>query len=241
MGIKTQPEFETMETEPIAADAEASTAIAKASATSMAAPKELPSNWKSFQDKELTFPIEAVSMWFGPAPSIIHASGVAKHSEKGSLGTKFVFRIDSYNMRFLAVPGSSDKEARDKIRNSYDKETIIDDGSSLEDYVESLKAQGYAKANIAPYVDLWGRVLWSEKTGPTDPLDDSWDCIRVQCSKTSAENFAYFCGKRGASERLGLLPKLDSVEIIATAREGKSGDYTNFIFTAPTSFAPKAK
>jgi hypothetical protein len=143
-----------------------------------------------------------------------------------------VFQIDSYNVRFLAVPGSNDKEAKLLVRNSYDKINLDDGSGSLQDYVEGLKAQGYTKAHVAEYCDLWGRVVWSEKFGLTDPKDESWDA-RVQLSATSAKNFNYFCGRRGKLEASGDAPPLEAVEITAVALEGKSGDYTNFSFSAP--------
>ena len=259
-GLKSQPEFEsqddtTTETTTatkekagtkeapavdkaaIAAGLAAATAIAKA-ATGTAAgtavvPAKAPLKYrKAFEEKENAYPLADVMLWFQASPSITHTSGCAKHSKKGSLGTKFVVHVDSYNMRFLAVPGSNDKEAKSKVRNSYDKKTIVDDGSDLQDYVDALKAEGYAKAHVEPYVDLWGRVVWSEKFGTVAPDDDSWD-VRVQLSKTSASNFGYFQGKRGRAESEGRVGVLEDVEVTAVALEGKSGDYTNFDFAAP--------
>ena len=254
-GLKSQPEFEsqddttetttttkektvtqqapTVDKAAIAAGLAAATAITKAATGTAVVPAKAPLKYrKAFEEKENAYPLADVMLWFQASPSIPHTSGCAKHSKKGSLGTKFVLHVDSYNMRFLAVPGSNDKEAKSKVRNSYDKKTIVDDGSDLQDYVDALKAEGYPKAHVEPYVDLWGRVVWSEKFGAVAPDDDSWD-VRVQLSKTSASNFGYFQGKRGRAESEGRVGVLEDVEVTAVALEGKSGDYTNFDFAAP--------
>jgi hypothetical protein len=235
MALKNQPEFEAQSEDedvftPAPAPA-ASTEVAPAQTNTAVGPVR-PALIKAFHDKELAIPIEDVRQWFMPSPSITSVSGSAKHSAKGSLGKSFVFQLDSYNVRFLAVPGSNDKEAKMLVRNSYDKINLDDGSGTLKDYIEALKAQGYTKAHVAEYCDLWGRVTWSEKFGPTDPNDDEWDA-RVQLSATSANNFNYFCGKRGKLQSSGLAPVLDCVEITAVTLEGKSGDYTNFSFSAP--------
>jgi hypothetical protein len=242
MSLKSQVEYTaTPEFEPLEDDIFATTQPASASLLAPTQPAQgpevipppntavgavRPKLIKAFHDKELAIPIEDVRQWFMASPAITSVSGGCKHSVKGSLGKSFVFQIDSYNVRFLAVPGSNDKEAKMLVRN-------LDDGSgTLKDYIESLKAQGYPKAHVAEYCDLWGRVVSSDRFGVTDPNDDSWDA-RVQLSATSARNFNYFCGKRGKVEASGLVPKLEAVEITAVALEGKSGDYTNFNFSAP--------
>lgn len=251
MGLREQPEYNAPEFEPMPSDLEvpagmaaedeemakaaATAAITKASSTAVGAVR--PRLTKAFADKELAIPIDDVRQWFIPSPSITSVSGGCKHSEKGSLGARIVFEIDSYNVRFLVVPGVNDQEAKKLCRNSYDK-VNLDEGGSVEAYLQSLLAQGYTKANVAEYCDLWGRVVWSEKYGVSDPSQD-WDC-RVQLSKTSASNFNYFCGKHGRLETAGLVPKLQTIEITATAKSGKTGDYTNFSFGPPPSTPPKA-
>jgi len=235
MALKNQPEFEAQAEDdvftPAPETAPTNTEVAPAQ-TNTAVGAVRPPLIKAFHDKELAIPIQDVRQWFMPSPSITSVSGGCKHSTKGSLGKSFVFQVDSYNVRFLAVPGSNDKEAKMLVRNSYDNINLDDGSGTLKDYIEGLKAQGYSKAHVAEYCDLWGRVTWSEKFGATDPNDDEWDA-RVQLSSTSANNFNYFCGKRGKAQSSGLAPVLDCVEITAVSLEGKSGDYTNFSFSAP--------
>lgn len=230
-----QPEGETAgvgpkvtEAEMATAGVEATKAVAKAATTSVgAAIKFQP----AFAHCDNAIPIEQVEMW-GQAPSAITAEqGVAKHSKKGSLGGKFHLLVESFNQRFLAVPGVNDKEAKEKVRNSYNKLTIAGTDESFPAYIESLKAEGYDKAHYEPYVDLWGYVTWSEKGGVVG--EDDQELVRVQLSKTSSANFGFFCGQRGRRESNGSLPKLDTIEITAEAQDGKSGSYTNFSFAAP--------
>ena len=245
MSLRSQPEFEAMETETAvqtatkeetmtthtvenaaSASVAATTAIATAAATSVGAPIKYS---KAFATKENAIPVEDVEMWHPAAPYITGEQGAAKHSKKGKIGTTLTFLVESFNLRFLVVPGSNDKEAREKCRNSFDKKTISGDTTLVADYIEALKAEGYPKAHLETYVDLWGYVLKSDKEGVEDPDE----LVRVQLSKTSSQNFGYFCGQRGRAESSGKVPKLETVQITAESQEGSSGSYTNFSFAAP--------
>lgn len=244
-GLRAQPEFETMEDETIVADTsvmDAALAIAKAAAD--AAPANVPvvaatntavgtpsKFYAAFSDKEEAIAIAQVEQWKMAAPAITGENGAAKHSVLGPLGQKIRLNVESYNLRYMAVPGSNDKEAKDKCRDSYDKETLSGDGTSLQGYIESLKAMGYDKARLETYVDLWGYLTRSDKYGDID--EDDQELVRVQLSKTSAANFGYFCGQRGRKESAGKVPKLTVVEIIAVGQTGSAGSYTNFSFAAP--------
>lgn len=254
-GLKSQPEFEsqddtTTETATtkektvtkeapavdkaaIAAGLAAATAITKAATgTAVGEVKALVKYRKAFEEKANAIPIEDVEQWQLAAPAVTAEQGKAKHSKKGPIGDKFHLRVESFNMRYLAVPGVNDKEAKDKVRNSYDKLTISGEpGSSVMDYIDALKAEGYPKAHLEPYVDLWGYITWDAKSGTI--ADEDQELVRVQLSKTSSANFAYFCGQRGRPESEGKVAKLEIVEITADAQEGKSGSYTNYSFSAP--------
>ena len=254
-GLKSQPEFEsqddtTTETATtkektvtkeapavdkaaIAAGLAAATAITKAATGTAVGEAKAPIKYrKAFEEKDNAIPIEDVEQWQLAAPAVTAEQGKAKHSKKGPIGDKFHLRVESFNMRYLAVPGVNDKEAKDKVRNSYDKLTISGEpGSSVMDYIDALKAEGYPKAHLEPYVDLWGYITWDAKSGTI--ADEDQELVRVQLSKTSSANFAYFCGQRGRPESEGKVAKLEIVEITADAQEGKSGSYTNYSFSAP--------
>ena len=254
-GLKSQPEFEsqddtttetattkektvtqqapTVDKAAVAAGLAAATAIAKAATGTAVGEAKAPIKYrKAFEEKDNAIPIEDVEQWQLAAPAVTAEQGKAKHSKKGPIGDKFHLRVESFNMRYLAVPGVNDKEAKDKVRNSYDKLTISGEpGSSVMDYIDALKAEGYPKAHLEPYVDLWGYITWSAKNGTI--ADEDQELVRVQLSKTSSANFAYFCGQRGRPESEGKVAKLEIVEITADAQEGKSGSYTNYSFSAP--------
>ena len=255
-GLKSQPEFEsqddtttetttatkekavtkeapTVDKAAIAAGLAAATAIAKAATGTAVGEAKAPIKYrKAFEEKDNAIPIEDVEQWQLAAPAVTAEQGKAKHSKKGPIGDKFHLRVESFNMRYLAVPGVNDKEAKDKVRNSYDKLTISGEpGSSVMDYIDALKAEGYPKAHLEPYVDLWGYITWDAKNGTI--ADEDQELVRVQLSKTSSANFAYFCGQRGRPESEGKVAKLEIVEITADAQEGKSGSYTNYSFSAP--------
>ena len=212
------------------------TSVATTANTAVAAvTTALPANYKSFQECENFIPLEEVKLFFRPAPGLVGASGQVKHTGRGELlGKKVRIRPESINMRWMVAPGSTDKEAKQLVRNSFDKVNIEDDETqcTVQEYMDALRAKGYDKVNLVQYVDLWAYLTWSEKTGDV-PLVEQ-ELVRVQLSQTSASAFAYYCATRGRLERSGLVPKAAEIEIHAEARSGNSGDFTNFSFHAPT-------
>lgn len=255
MSLKSQPEYKSPEFEPMdetanstetatktakektmstttAKDPAAATAIAiaQAAASSAVAVAKAPIKFvPAFADKENAIPVESVEMWHQAAPAITGEQGVCKHSKKGKLGGSITFLVESYNLRFMVVPGSNDKEAKEKCRNSFDKQHLSGETTTVEDYLNALKAEGYPKATLTTYCDLWGYVVDAEKPEMADPEE----LVRLQLSSTSSANFGYFCGQRGRAESAGRVAKLDTVVVTAEAQEGRNGSYTNFSFSAP--------
>lgn len=247
MSIKNQPEFEaeTDTTEEVAMSAttkdntdaatkaatKAATAIAKAATGAVAVAKPRAKYAPSFSDKLNAISIEEVENWKMAAPAITAEQGACKHSKLGTLGLTITLRVESWNYRYMVVPGSKDKEAKDKCRDSYDKVTLSGEGTTVEAYLAALNADGYAMAHVEPYVDLWGYIEHSAKFG--DVSDDDEELVRVQLAKTSSSKFGYFCGQRGRKESEGKVAKLESILITAVPQEGKNGSYTNFDFSVP--------
>jgi hypothetical protein len=248
MGIKNQPEFETetdiatatqentMTTEnTIAADvasaqSQASTAIATAQTRAVGAPaKKLTLAFSEQQNVFDTATVEGLSM---ASPRIKGEQGSLFMGDK-DLGSKIRYEIISWNKRWAIGNGENDSEAKDYFRVSYEGETISGEGTLVSDYIADLKAQGFSKAKVSPYLDVWGFVTWSEKDGEV-PVDERQLCI-LQCSQTSLGAFVSFCTTRGLLQSKGVASPLSEVEVHAMKRVSGNNKYTNYQF-----FAPKA-
>ena len=236
MGLRNQPEFEPMDDTVIdntaEAAAQASTAIAKAASTGVST--NVRKFEPAFKDKNNVFDnatVEGLSM---AAPRIKGEQGSMTLGDQ-ELGEEIQFELISFNHRWAIGTGEDDKEAKDYFRVSYDNETIAGDGMLITDYLNTLRAKGFAKAKKSPYMDLWGFVTWSSKTGAI-PVDER-QLACLQCSQTSMGNWTSFCTSRGLLEQSGRVKPIDLIEVHAQKQSNKNGDkYTNFSF-----FVPKAK
>ncbi len=237
MGLKNQPEFEQMDNDnafdtDAEAAAQASTAIAKAASTGVST--NVRKFEPAFKDKNNVFDnatVEGLSM---AAPRIKGEQGSMALGDQ-DLGEAIQFELVSFNHRWAIGTGENDKEAKDFFRVSLDNETISGEGTLVTDYLNTLRAKGFAKAKKSPYMDLWGFVTWSSKTGAI-PVDER-QLACLQCSQTSMGNWTSFCTSRGLLEQSGRVKPIDLIEVHAQKQSNKNGDkYTNFSF-----FVPKAK
>ena len=237
MGLKSQPEFEQMENDhafdtDAEAAAQASTAIAKAASTGVST--NVRKFEPAFKDKNNVFDnatVEGLSM---AAPRIKGEQGSMALGDQ-DLGEAIQFELVSFNHRWAIGTGENDKEAKDYFRVSLDNETISGEGTLVTDYLNTLRAKGFTKAKKSPYMDLWGFVTWSSKTGAI-PVDER-QLACLQCSQTSMGNWTSFCTSRGLLEQSGRVKPIDLIEVHAQKQSNKNGDkYTNFSF-----FVPKAK
>ena len=251
MSLKSQPEFEQMETETAAtvetttkeeamntntadntasASVQATTAIA-AAASSALSTTTTPTKFKvAFADKNNVFDTATVEGLALAAPACKGEQGSVFVGE-ADLGSKIRFELISFNHRWTVGTGETDSESKEKFRVSIDGKTLSGSGDDLHAYLESLKAEGYSKAKISPYIDLWGFVVWSEKNG--DVPVDARELCRVQCSQTSMGAFTAFATTRGLLESKGLAQPIDVIEIHAEKRVSGTNKFTNFSFHVP--------
>lgn len=256
MSLKSQPEYkaspefepmddaatmtetttseETMNTttqDQAAAGVAAATAIAKAATTAVGAPA--PKFAVAFADKNNVFDTSTVEGLALAAPALKGEQGSVFKGEK-DLGSEIHLEMISFNHRWVIGTGEQDAEAKEFFKISYDKETLSGDGTSVQAYVESLKAQGFSKTKVSPYLDIWGFLVWSEKEGDVDV--EQREIVRLQCSQTSLGAFTAFATTRGLLESKGVAKPIDVIGVRAMKRVSGSNKFTNFEF-----FAPKAK
>lgn len=230
----TATKDETMTTQTTTQDAgvAATTAIAKAATTAVGAAKKFV---VAFADKKDAMDIDMVSQFQRVAPAVTAEQGSLKLSNGGGtkekLGKAIRIRIVSFNNRWLVATGENDQESKGKIRNSYDKVNLDGEDMTVDEYVAELRAEGYKKTKVEPYIDLWADIVWTEAKGDIPAAEQQ--LTRLQLSKTSSGNFSYFCGNRGRQESAGLVEPLEIVEVHCEDLDGKSGSYSNMSFHAP--------
>ena len=253
MSLRNQPEFEAMEsetttttttttmikdvdmtttTETAAASAQATTAIAAAAASSALSTTTTPPKFKvAFADKNNVFDTATVEGLALSVPRVKAEQGGLTMGET-ELGTWIHLELISFNHRWAIGTGEEDKESKEKFKTTYDNQTISGGGGlTVADYVESLKAEGYSKAKVAPYMDLFGFITASEKQGDI-PVDER-QLVLVQASQTSLGAFKAFATTRGLLESRGLVAPIDVIEIHAEKRVSGTNKYTNMSFAAP--------
>ena len=233
MGLRNQPEFEQMDNDnafdtDAEAAAQASTAIAKAASTGVST--NVRKFEPAFKDKNNVFDnatVEGLSM---AAPRIKGEQGSMALGDQ-DLGEAIQFELVSFNHRWAIGTGENDKEAKDFFRVSLDNETISGEGTLVTDYLNTLRAKGFAKAKKSPYLDIFGFVVWSKEKGNIPP--ENRELVLLQCSQTSLGAFKTFATTRGVMESKGMLKPIDTVVVTAMKRVSGTNKYTNYAFSAP--------
>ena len=212
-----------------AAQVAATKALAKAATTNtaVAAPRaKLTVAFAGHKDMLDTATVSALSQ---ATPRITAEQGALRKNRLTKLGTSVVLDVISWNHRWAL--GCGEDKMNDEMRQLYrvSNETVDGDGCSVGDYIESLKAQGYSKAKISPYGDLFGYVVSDD--GKEVPIDDR-ELVQVQMSATTLGNFTAFCVSRGLLESRGQVQPSDFIEVIAQDQSKGDKSYTNMAFKA---------
>lgn len=183
----------------------ATTAIAKAQTTGIV-PAKVGRKFQpaliEFQDVIGQDDIEALGI--GAFPRITaDLSGLVMDKTR-EIGKSIKLELLSWNLRYIVTPGVDNEEANSLVRYSNDGLTISGTGESVVDYVKQLKdVEGYEKASVKTYMDLWGNLA-SEGDGPEiDPADRQM--IVVQLSPQSMSQFKALQMVRGVKISQGVV------------------------------------
>lgn len=208
---------------------ESTLAIAKAATTSVATPnKKLTVAFAGHKDVFDTTTVSALSQ---ATPRITSEQGFLYQDRTTKKGSTIRLEVVSWNHRWALGCGEDkmNDEMKAAFRVSYDNKTVDGEDCSVEDYIANLKAQGYEKAKVSPYGDLFGFIVAVD--GKEIPVDDR-ELVLVQLSATSLGNFTGFCVTRGLLESRGSVEPSALVDITADARTKGSNAYTVMTFKA---------
>lgn len=208
---------------------ESTLAIAKAATTSVTAPnKKLVVAFSAHKDVFDTATVSALSQ---ATPRITGEQGSLYKDRQTKLGLKARVEVVSWNHRWALGCGEDkmNDEMKAAFRVSYDNKTVDGEGCSVEDYIKSLQAQGYDKAKVSPYGDLFGYIVSVDDK--EIPIDDR-ELVLFQLSATSLGNFTAFCVSRGLLQSRGSVEPNDLIDVIAEARTKGSNAFTVMTFKA---------
>jgi hypothetical protein len=199
-------------------------AVAAAAKTAIGAAMKFKAALEGFENV-----IDPVGMEFGVFPKItVSLGGFMEDGKK--LGDDVTIKLLSWNRRWLASPGSDDKEAGKFVKYSNDGVTIASDGSPLADYVQHLKdVEGYKEASIKEYFAIWGFLTFAEGK-EISPADQRM--VELQCSPQTVGQFKRHQIEHGMKVSQGLVPESDILKCHANTRKINNKDFGFASFTA---------
>lgn len=206
-------------------------AVAKAASTAVGKAMKFKPALTDFEGA-----IDPAGMEFGVFPKIIVNLGGFKIDENRpegmgeKLGGDITIKLLSWNKRWLASPGSDDKEAKDYVKYSTDGVYVQGSGQKMVDYVEQLKTvEGYDQASIKEYIAVWGFLMNAE--GKDIPEADQC-MVELQCSPQTAGQFKRHQIEHGMKVAKGLIAESDVLKCHAGSKTMNSKDFGYATFTA---------
>lgn len=170
------------------AGVQATTAIAKAATTAVAAaPLKFSAALTEYHN--VLEPSDVQDLGAGAFPKVIANLGgfsLDRNGAKTKLGKEIDFQLISYNERLAVVPGVDGADAKKRVRYSYDGRTIRDGGKTIEQYLQELRDAGFEKATTKKYLEVWGMVIRREEKGVmVDVAPEDREIVQLQLSPQS--------------------------------------------------------
>lgn len=214
------------------AKVEATTAIARAQTTAVGAVKKGFS--AALTHLELQFDIDTVrSLGVGTLPKLsADRAGfeLGEGKDKKEYGDWVNFKIVSYNSRWLVTSGVEGEAGVELLRTSYDGETLEGENLNVKEYLGYLKEEGYPKADVRQYVDLYGFVTDSASLGAVG--EEDLELIQMQLSPSSVKAWKAFQLKSGVTATLTGKEASDTVKASIERKEWKGNKYASIAFSA---------
>ena len=207
--------------------AEASTAIAKASATSVAAARSFA---PALADAEnVISPQDVADLGPGAFPKLtVDLGGFLM--DKKDIGQKIRVELISWNKRWVVSPGVQNAEANELVKFSMDGVNLSGDTRTVKEYVNFLRdVEGYKDAAVKEYYSLWGNLVYANGADVA-PIDQRM--VEVQLSPQSVGQFKAFQIEYGMKVSRGLVPDTKLLELTAEKKELKTNRFGIVKFAA---------
>lgn len=151
------------------------------------------------------------------------------------LGKKVKIRLMSWNKRYIVTAAEDNEEANALVKFSLDGKVLDDDPSvSVAQRIAFLKAEGYEKAAMKEYYQLYGFLL-AESAGSNDlkelAVDDQM-LVGVQCPPRSIAQFQRYQIEMGIKVSSGAITTPPDELVLTQSKEkGKSKSYAKILFS----------
>lgn len=179
--------------------AETPAAIALAHGTSVS-PLTAGTAIKQLQNAIPTSELE--NLGIGVFPRItVGLDGFSRDKTK-ELGKKIAIEVLSWSYLWMVTAGEQNEEANRLIRTSYDGKHLKGGEGSVEDYVKYLKSEGYDKAAVKQYAEVYSNLLWSEVGG--DVAADEQEIVQVSLSPQSVGQWGRYLLESGLRKAKGI-------------------------------------
>ena len=145
---------------------------------------------------------ELENLGIGVFPRItVGLDGFSRDKTK-ELGKKIAIEVLSWSYVWLVTAGEQGDEANKLIRTSYDGKELKGGEGSVADYVKWLKEEGYDKAQVKQYAELYANLIWSEVGG--DVASDEQEIVQVSLSPQTVGQWGRFMLESGLRRAKGV-------------------------------------
>lgn len=176
----------------------ASTAITKAQTAGVPAPMKFTAALAQYED---VFTSELQGMGIGTFSRVVVGLDGFTMDKTKELGNEIGIEVMSWNHLFLVSAGVNDAEANELVKYSHDGKTIDGSGQSVAEYLEHLrKVEGYEKASVKTYIELWGHL--TSAAGKVIPSEDR-QIVVVSLSPQSVNQFKRYQLEKGVKVSRG--------------------------------------
>jgi hypothetical protein len=144
------------------------------------------------------------SLGIGAFPRVTVGLDGFSIKDGADLGKKIKIEVDSWNYVWLVTTGeNSSAETNKLIRTSYDGVNLKGGEGTIEAYLNKLKdVEGYKKASVRQYVEMYGDLLWSEEKGEVAVEDRK--TVQVSLSPQSVVQMSAFFVDSRKRKRKGI-------------------------------------
>lgn len=145
---------------------------------------------------------ELENLGIGVFPRItVGLDGFSRDKTK-EMGKKIAVELLSWSYVWLVTAGEQGDEANKLIRTSYDGKELKGGEGSVADYVKWLKEEGYDKAQVKQYAEVYANLIWSEVGG--DVAADEQEIVQVSLSPQTVGQWGRFMLESGLRRAKGI-------------------------------------
>lgn len=157
---------------------------------------------KQLQNAIPTTDLEALG--FGVFPRVTVGLDGFSIDKTKELGKKIKIEVLSWSYVWIVTHGENNNAEADKlIRTSYDGVQLKGGEGSVADYIKYLKdSEGYEKAAVKQYAEVYANLLWTEAAGDVAPED--LQIVQVSLSPQSVGQWGRYMLESGLRRARGI-------------------------------------